>query len=67
LAVAAEEMNKLLRSLVEQVDWQERYLDLVVTQGKFTVRETVEAAAAGKMHLQHLWGTEAFKVWWNNW
>jgi hypothetical protein len=21
----------------------------------------------GKMHLQHLWGTEAFKVRWNNW
>jgi hypothetical protein len=19
------------------------------------------------MHLQHLWGTKAFKVWWNNW
>jgi hypothetical protein len=67
LAVTVEEMNKLLHSLVGQVNWQECYLDLVVTQGQYTVRETVEAAATGKMHLQHLWGTEAFKVRWNSW
>jgi hypothetical protein len=37
LAVAVEESNRLLCSLVGQVDWQEHYLDLVVTQGQFTV------------------------------
>jgi hypothetical protein len=62
LVVAMEESNKLLHSLMGQVNWQEHYLDLVVTQGQFTVQETVGAMATGKMYLQHLWGTEAFKV-----
>jgi hypothetical protein len=67
LAAAAEETASLLRSLVRQVDRQERYLDLVVTQGQFNVRETAEAAAAGKMYLQHIWGTAEFKSRWSNW
>jgi hypothetical protein len=33
LAVTAEESNRLLHSLMGQVDQQECYLDLVVTQG----------------------------------
>ena len=54
-------------TLVSQVASQERYLDMLASQGEFTTMANAESSAAAKMHLQHLWGTVKFHKVWNPW
>jgi hypothetical protein len=67
LAAAAEESTRLLRALVEQQGRQEAYLDVLASHGEYSMLGAAEAAAAGKMHLEHLWGVEPFRKRWGAW
>jgi hypothetical protein len=67
LAAATEESTRLLCALVGQQDRQEAYLDVLASQGEYAMLGAAEAAAARKMHLEHLWGVELFKRRWGTW
>ena len=67
IASAAEEQNALLRAYLRRVDRQERYLDVLASQNEFGVLAAAETAAAAKMQLENVWGTEKFQATWGPW